>query len=388
MARKTPSRGIAYQEFDSLEDYREFFRKCQDAGANSIPMMVPDLGKNRNALTNVLVTDPGHDHNLVKALLDQFKDVKWKIAPVRLTEQRRLNTDKLNYRVRLRKHLVTDYRRDMKGGAFFPLLVFVSDREYWASGRHRSEAAESQHGAVMALVVEKLTPSQILFISDTTNRWHSEKWDGDEMANLAYSYHMIDGMTINNALLHVGLEPNRDKDLFQAVQLWRRYPDINQNGSMGHPMYFPELCKRIFPYLGHFKSGTDETGQLTRKQWNDIIWDNTGTTKKVKAPGDRQLSAYVLENGTRGTYVWAMKGDTVKDKYKYFLELREKKLALDAATRAGVKEIADDEKWVSFVRYWKHFDNAALVNIQQQLDEEWQEESRKLVYRLNLIFGD
>lgn len=377
--------GPAYREFPTLDEYREFFRECQDADVNSVSMYLPDPETGRRVLGRVLITDPGHDHNLVKALLNEFADVKYKIAPVLLTEERRTTTDRLNHRVRLRKHLVVEYRRDMKNGAWFPLLVFVADKEYWASGRHRSEAAEAKYDAVYALVVEGLTESQILFISDTTNQWHSEKWDGDEAANLAYSYHKIDGLSAGAALIKQGLEP-KHKDLFQAVQLWRRYPDINMTGGMGHPIYFPALTRIVLPYTGHY-TGEDVTGGLTRAQWADIVWDRTGTTKKIStAYSGGERYTYVLESDRRKQ--WMLEGETIKEKYECFLRYKARVVTDAAATKGGVKEPTDDLRWIAFVKMFKDLDNAALTDIQTRLDTEWQEESRKLLFRLNLVFGE
>lgn len=393
-----------YAKFDSLDEYREFFRGFQDAGTNYVSMFVPQSDPKRSAtLTKVLITNPDTDFRLLNDVLDgdDFKNAEWTIEPIRLTEERKRNTDRLTYRVRLRKHLIPEYRKYMNEGSYFPLLVFDTDRNFWISGRHRSEAAEKDYNAVFAMVFRGLSEKQVLLIADATNRWHAEHWDDDELATLAYGYTKMFGWSEKRALTYVGLDPVEHLPALFGAQLWRKYPKVieshhageegNKGGGRPRSLKFLGTC--VLPFgaaAGRFTTTTKSARQavedLSEDDWLFILNDPLQTIRKVTSSyrgGERY--SYLREEDKRS--IWRLKGTTPKERFRHFQSLVALNQDQSSLKKAGITESSDGLKFLAFVNHFASLSDGKLASVKRGMSAFQKTQTRELLARLERIFG-
>ena len=369
-----------YRRFDTFEEYDRFFQEVKATGRPQVTMFVPQTMKSdRKSLAETYVGHSERDFKVSEYIFDNAEcDGRWFIAPVPNLQEYRDNTDRASYRTTIRKALIPTYRKFMtEDGVFMPISVFDLDRELWASGRHRCEAAKGHFGALYSVVTHGFSDSELLDIIDVTNQWHQEKWDADEAALLAWKHVLIGGMTERQSLIDQGLNPD-DTALFLGARLYFHH---NQ-GPLDRRLLEPRVTVKQLGENVKLFGGVLAIEWTPLDRWLFINVDREA--KQVLARlRDPRASRHEVGSANR---TWSLSG-TPKERWEQFSEYLREMREDKASRQSKVNGPTDDMIWMNYVSKFERMSDVGLTSIKRELTAIDFRRSKGLVEKLCRIYS-
>lgn len=374
-----------YQQFETLDEYREFYQSFLASRINAVQMMV------EGQPAWVQICDPDYDIDLSRIINDErFKDVKWHIAPVLRTNDRLNATNNRNYRFSIHPDIVDRYRMDMINGAFFPLLAFDNKRQFWPSGQHRLEAATGKFDAHFSIIFEDLTEEQVTIIYEMTNLHHSNGYSKQERINLFHDVASIEGVSDKDAMRRLGLKVNSysPAELHLAVKLVRKHPDLihawskESDGGWKVSGRVKELAAIGFQV--NRMGGERAIKELEMMDWVPVL--NSGIAG-CPACGERSGHRKACpEAGSGGPDT---EGLTPKQRVAEYLAFVERAKLQKSLRKSGITAHTFDEgRILDVARYIITTKKDELIKLRDLLDEEQREQLARAAYKFNRIFGE
>ena len=371
---------LEYQEFQTLDEYAEFWRTFEAAKENSAMVYVPNPDTGYMTLAKTGMWHPYDDKDLVRILADL--DLDYYIAPVFKTPGRLRNTYKHNYRFERSEEIVGRYRQEMARGDFFPLLAFDLVRDHFCSGEHRLLAGNT-YDAHFCVVFRDLTDQQLVEIYERTNLYHSHGYSTDERANLFYDISKLPGVTPLQAYTRAGLTVRSTNGTVKATgtiqsgakrfllagEMVRKYPAVlDTGGGRRRPMNtIGEICMHL--------GGKAAIQQLTEEEWLEAYALGsgifTGPANQVMRPRQKALR----EADPRGKLRL----------YKAGKEEWDRKQALRKADVTS--EEIDDAALVDIARFIVSKQATGLAKLRALLPEEDRKLLGRAAFLLDRTFG-